>query len=150
MFIAIARFFDRLEDRVRAKLSHRSVVYAFIGGAVHVVFWRGIWHTSDMIMHGVPWLHDYDGNPVSGFFGVLFYEPITIIWSSAILLMTGLFVSSFIGERVIISGLKREKKVTDRTEEEVQKEEDKITNLNSKLNLLIKDLAEIKDELAKK
>jgi septal ring factor EnvC (AmiA/AmiB activator) len=64
--------------------------------------------------------------------------------------MTGLFVSSFIGERIVISGLKKEKKVTDKTEEEVKKEDDKIANLNAKINALTRDVATIKDELAEK
>lgn len=138
MFKPIVNFFDRLEDRVRARLSHRSIVYAFIGGVCHVIFWRGVWHTSDIIQS---W---------GGFWGWLFYEPVTIVWASLTLLMTGLFVASFIGERVIISGLKKEKKVTDRTEEEIKKEENKISALDGKLDLLIKELAEIKNELVKK
>lgn len=150
MFNPIVNFFDKLEDKVRIKLSHRSFVYAFIGGVAHVIFWRGVWHTSDMVMHGIPWLHDYDGNPVSGFWGYVFYEPLTIIWASIILLITGLFVSTFVGERIIISGLKSEKKVTDRTEDEVKKEEDRIGILNVKLNKVIRELDGIKDDVAKK
>lgn len=138
MFISIERFFDRLEDKVRARLSHRSIIYAFIGGFAHVIFWRGIWHTSDMMMHK------------GGFWGWFFYEPVTIIWSSLILLMSGLFVATFIGERVIISGLKNEKKITERTAEELQKEDNKIEVLNSKIDLLMKEIVDIKNELAKK
>ncbi len=145
MFKAITRFFDKLEDKVRVSLSHRSVVYAFIGGVAHVIFWRGVWHTSDFIMSG-----DWHLEEARGFWGWLFYEPITLIWTSAILLLTGLFVATFIGERVIMSGLKHEKKVTDRTEEEIKKEEEKMNDLNVKLNTVINDLAEIKDALSKK
>jgi hypothetical protein len=150
MFNPIVKFFDRLEDRVRVRLSHRSIIYAFIGGVAHVIFWRGVWHTSDLIMHGHGWLIDLDGNPVNTFWGYVFYEPFTIVWSAIILLMTGLFVATFIGERVILSGLKKEKKVTDKTEEEVRKEETKILSLNSKINSIAKDVADLKDELAKK
>jgi len=145
MFKAITRFFDKLEDKVRVSLSHRSVIYAFIGGTAHVIFWRGIWHTSDFIMSG-----DWHLEVARGFWGWLFYEPITLIWTSAILLLTGLFVATFIGERVIMSGLKREKKVTDRTEDEIRKEEDRINTLNGKINTVLTDLAEIKDALSKK
>lgn len=145
MFTSVVNFFDRLEDRVRARLSHRSIIYAFIGGAMVVLFWRGIWHTADILMNGDVWMQG-----VYGFWGVVFYEPITLIWTSVVLLMTGLFVSSFIGERIVISGLKKEKKVTDRTEEEVQKEDNKIASLNTKIDLLIKEVAEIKNELANK
>lgn len=149
MFNPIARFFDRLEDKVRARLSHRSILYAFIGGATHVIFWRGIWITSDII-RDYGWGGIWTSSNVSGFWGWVFYEPVALIWSTAILLLTGLFVAGFIGERIIISGLKKEKKVTDRTEEEVQKEDNKITLLDSKVDFLIKEIRELKDELANK
>jgi hypothetical protein len=145
MFIAIARFFDRLEDKVRSRLSHRSIFYAFLGGICTVIFWRGVWHTSDIIMNGDAWMAG-----IHGFWGVVFYEPITVVWTSCILLLTGLFVSNFIGERIIISGLKKTKKVTDKTEEEVQDEEVEIRHLEDKVDLLTKEITNLKDELAKK
>ena len=138
MFISIVKFFDRLEDRVRARLSHRSIIYALIGGASTVLFWRGIWHTGDILMEK------------GGFWGWFLYEPITIIWTSIILLMTGLFVSNFIGERIVISGLKKEKKVTDKTEGEIQEEEDKIKTLEKKLDKIVKDVEDIKNAVSKK
>lgn len=145
MFISIVRFFDRLEDRVRARLSHRSIVYAFVGGTCTIIYWRAVWHTADILMEGIPWL---DG--IKGFWGYVFYEPISLVWTAIVLLMTGLFVSNFIGERIVISGLKKEKKVTDRTEEEVAGEEKDIQKLSAKMDLLIEEITNIKDELAKK
>jgi hypothetical protein len=145
MFISIVRFFDKLEDKVRVKLSHRSIVYAFIGGATHVLFWRGIWHTSDFIMTG-----DWHLSQVRSFWGWLFYEPVSLVWSTIILLLTGLFVAGFIGERIIISGLKKEKKVTDKTEDEVREEETQIHILENKMDLIMKEITALKDELAKK
>jgi len=133
---AIVRYFDRLEDRVRARLSHRSILYAVIGGTGTVIFWRGIWHTSDILM------------AKGGFWGWFFYEPITLIWSSILLLATGLFVSNFIGERIIISGLKQEKKESDKTEDEVSKEEDEIKNVRTKINQISKDIEEIKNVIS--
>lgn len=135
---SILRFFDKLEDKVRARLSHRSILYALVGGMGTVLFWRGVWHSGDILMEK------------GGFLGWLFYEPITIVWSSIVLLMTGLFVSNFIGERIVISGLKREKKVTDKTEEEVAEEEAKIERLDRKVDALMKEIINLKDELAKK
>ena len=137
-FNSIVRYFDQLEDKFRARLSHRSIIYALVGGICTVLFWRGIWHTGDILMNK------------GGFLGWLFYEPITILWTSIVLLMTGLFVSNFIGERIVISGLKKEKKITDKTEEEVQQEENEIARLEKKLDLIVKDIASIKDELAKR
>jgi hypothetical protein len=138
MFTPVIRFFDRLEDKVRSRLSHRSIIYALIGGAATVLFWRGVWHSGDILMEK------------GGFWGWFMYEPISIIWTSAILLMTGLFVSNFIGERIVISGLKKEKKVTDKTEEEVEAEDIKIQKLENKMDFLIREVAELKNELAKK
>jgi len=132
MFKAIVNYFDKLEDKVRTRLSHRSIVYAFIGGMGTILLWRGIWHTADILM--------FKG----GFWGWFFYEPITLIWASILLLMTGLFVSNLIGERVIISGLKKEKKVTDRTEAEIGKEEDEIRGMKEKILEISKNISEIK------
>lgn len=138
MFKGVVNYFDRLEDRVRMRLSHRSIVYAFIGGMGTILLWRGIWHSADILMEK------------GGFLGWFFYEPITIVWSAIILLMTGLLVSNLIGERVIISGLKKEKKVTDKTESEVDKEEDEIKNVRMKISQISKDLEEIKSYVSKK
>jgi uncharacterized protein YneF (UPF0154 family) len=85
-----------------------------------------------------------------GIWGWFFYEPVTIVWCSIILLLTGLFVSNFIGERIVISGLKKEKKVTDKTEEEVAEEEAQISRLEKKVDLMMKEIIDLKDELAKK
>jgi len=134
----ITRFFDRLEDRVRGRLSHRSVFYAIVGGMATVFFWRGVWHTGDILMRK------------GGILGWLFYEPITVIWCSIILLMTGLFVSNFIGERIIISGLKQEKKTTDKTEDEVKKEDSQLEILSLKIDQISKDLESIKNAISKK
>ena len=133
MIKAIINYFDGLEDKVRIRLSHRSIIYAFIGGMATILFWRGIWHTADILMKR------------GGFIGWFFYEPITIIWTSIILLVTGLFVSIFIGERIIISGIKNEKKATDKTEVEVGKEEEEIINTRMKIDQISRDIQEIKN-----
>lgn len=138
MFKSIDNYFDKLEDKIRIKLSHKSILYAFIGGTGTILLWRGIWHTGDMLMQK------------GGFWGWFFYEPITIVWASIILLITGLYVSNLIGERVIISGLKSEKKITDKTQEEVDKEEDEIRMMRIKINQISKDIEEIKKNLCPK
>ena len=85
----IVKFFDKLEDRVRGKLSHYPILYAFVGGVGLILFWRGVWHLADTAnMSAI----------------------ISTILGLIILLMTGVFVSSFIGSRLIISGLIGEKK----------------------------------------
>lgn len=138
MINKVINYFDKLEDKVRAKLSHTSIFYAMIGGACTVIFWRGVWHTADLL------------KSYGGIWGIIFNDQVTIVWAATVLLMTGLFVSNFIGERIIISGLKNEKKVTDKTEVEIDKEEDQIRSIRSKINQMSADIEEIKNIISKK
>lgn len=121
VFKRVDHFFDKLEDRVRAKLSRRPILYSLIAGIAIVLFWRGIWHTADLIeMQG-------------GLWSVAFSGPGSILISVAILLITGLFVSFFVGDVIIMSGLKKEKKFTEKTQEEIQKESQDIAHMELSL-----------------
>lgn len=114
----IARFFDRLEDRIRSFLSHIPILYAFIGGVGIVLFWRGVWHTADyLLVQSGPW---WDG-------------PLSLFISIIILLMVGLFVSAFIGDSLILSGLKKDKKLVEKTEMEVETEEDVLRSIQDQV-----------------
>ncbi len=134
----ITRYFDKLEDKVRMRLSHRSIIYAIIGGTGTILLWRGVWHTADFLA------------AQGGIWAAIFYEPVTIIWCSILLLLTGLFVSQFIGERIILSGIKNEKKSTDKTEGEVKQEEIEIRDVMAKLDRLSAEISEIKNVLSHK
>lgn len=121
---------DKLEDNIRALLSRHVVLYALIGGVAIVLFWRGVWYTADMF----PFLTG----------------PISIIISTAILLVSGLFVSFFIGDRIILSGIKREKKLAEKTEEEIKAEVEVSATVLRKLEKIEKDLGEIKSSIKAK
>jgi hypothetical protein len=125
-------FFDKLEDRVRGHLSHYPVVYTIIGGVAIVLFWRGVWHTADVLQ------------AQGGVIGFLFSPFVNTILVVVILLMTGLFVSYFIGDTILMSGIKGEKKVTDRTQKEVKDEEEKIGELRTTIKEMKKEIDEIK------
>lgn len=101
IFKKLYKFFDKLEDKIRIKLTHSPIIYAFIGSVGIVSIWRGIWHISDS------W-------GISGWGSLLLGVLITML--------TGLFVSFFIGENIVISGLKKEKRIDEKTEEELGKE----------------------------
>src|SRR3989338_7461194 len=110
----ILSFFDKLEDNVRAAFSGLPIIYAFVGGAAIVLFWRGVWMVADTI----PFLTG----------------PISILISVVILLATGLFVSFFIGDQIILSGIAKEKKITEKTEEEVKEEAHILTEIHKELH----------------
>ncbi len=122
----IISFFDKLEDKTRAKLSRIPFLYALLGGVGVVLFWRGVWHIADDVS-----LNSF----------------ISLIAGSGILLITGVFVSSFVGNRLIISGLSGEKKLTEKTREEIETEEDKIEKLQKTLNRIEQKVVEVESEM---
>ena len=142
-------FFDKLEDKVRGKLSHLPIVYAFWGGVGIVIFWRGIWHTADFIME---FLFSYQLQDNTINLGDLPWwdGPLSILIGSTLLLMTGLFVSNFIGNEIIISGLRGEKKIAEKTEAEVKTETGTIGEIKREVLDISRRLAELEKTLQKK
>lgn len=123
---SIIRFFDKLEDKIRGKLSQYPILYAFIGGVGIVLFWRGVWHTAD------------DINLSSGF---------SLILGGFILLMTGMFVYEFIGSRIVISGMAGEKKLEEKQENQLETEESQIKNLQATIRKLEEKIDHIDKEM---
>ncbi len=107
---SIYYLFDKMEDHIRARLARHPFVYTFIGGAGVVLFWRGIWHIADVL----------EKSSVLG--GYLFSPLGSVIVSVIVLLSTGLFVSVFIGDSIIMSGIKHDKKIIEKTIEDVDSE----------------------------
>ena len=118
-FKRIYKFLDKVEDKIRIKLSHHPLLYAFIGSVGVVLIWRGVWHIADNLnMPG--WM--------------------SLILGVLISVFSGLFVSFFVGDKIIISGIKEEKRVDEKTEEEKKKEEITLSEIK-------KDLEKIEDEI---
>ena len=130
MLKKIIHIFDRLEDVVRGHLSQFPLVYALIGGVGVVLFWRGVWHTADEI----PVLHN---------------SWVSLAVGTAILLITGIFVSAFVGSRLIMTGLRGEKKMSEKTREEIEAEESEIHQLEKTMHKVEDELSEIKKEIEK-
>ncbi len=115
----INRFFDKLEDYIRNFLSLRPILYGIVGGVAIIIFWRGIWETADRIHL----------DPV-----------ISTLVSGLVLLGSGLFVSFFVGDTILISGLRQEKKITERAESEIKHELDYLREIKE-------DIEEIKKKI---
>ncbi len=115
------KIFDKLEDKVRANLSRRPRTYALIGSIGIVLLWRGVWMIAD----------DFG---LSGLASALL--------GIAVLLSIGLFVSFFVGSEIIISGIRAEKRIDEKTEEEIKKESVSLKYIKS-------DLEEIKNKIDK-
>ena len=116
------RYIFHIKTFIRHKLSHWPVLYAFIGSIGVVLIWRGVWMIADdMNMSGF----------VSMALGVL------------ISMSAGLFVSFFVGDSIIISGIKREKRIDEKTESEIKKEEVSLREIKKDLKLIKEEIEEI-------
>ena len=127
----IFRFFDRLEDRVRGVLSHHPIPYSIIGAVAIVVFWDGVSRVTGSIAF------------LQGFWGGV----VLIVASVAVLLVTGIFVSFFIGDTIIISGIRGEKKMIDKTEDELHAELDAMDTIEEKLDRIEEKVEHLEKEL---
>ena len=122
----ILHFFDKLEDKTRARLSRAPLLYALLGSVGIILFWRGVWHLAD---------------------DVNLSSSISTIIGAVILLITGVFVSTFIGNRLIISGLSGEKKLAEKTEGEIETEEAQLRKLQNTLNKVEEQVTKIESEI---
>ena len=126
----IFHFFDKLVDEIRHGLSKHPIVYAFIGGFATVLFWRGVWEFADYFPFLTPGM--------------------SIIISAVILIATGTFVSFFVGETIIESGLREDKRIDQKTEEEVIKEEERVNDVYRFIAEIRHDVIEIRKKLDEK
>ncbi len=129
MLKKLINFFDKLEDKVRIRLSHYPILYALVGAVGIVLVWKGVWESAEH-------------------FPIL-YGPASILLGTAILLVTGLMVSFFIGDTIIISGFKKEKKLVEKTEKEMLDATKNQTEiLTAEIQHIHRDLEEIKKDMA--
>lgn len=122
----IVEFFDRLEDKIRIRLSHWPILYALIGAIGIVLVWKGVWETAELF----PFL----------------YGPPSVLLGIGVLLLSGLLVSFFIGESIIISGFKKEKKLVEKTESEIADEQGEMREVAAKLAHIEQELDELKKD----
>ena len=139
MFKFIYRFFDKLEDRIRGSLSHYPIIYAFIGGVGIVLFWRGVWHTADYFMM-LSNSANYDQSSINLSDAIWWDGPVSFLIGTGLLLLTGLFVSDFIGNEIIITGLGGEKKLSEKTEKEVKNEARAIVDIKNEVQEIYRKL----------
>jgi hypothetical protein len=114
MWNRIERYFDKLEDRIRFRLSRYPILYALVGAIGIVLVWKGVWEMAASF------------SPLDG--------AMSFFLGTGILLLSGLLVSFFIGDSILISGFKKEKKLMEKAETEVRSEKDMLDDIVRRLD----------------
>lgn len=121
-------------------LSHHSFLYALIVGIGIVLFWRGVWHSVDLF-------HIYLNNSLDLAAHPWWDGPLSFIVGCLILYVCRAFVSSFIGNELILSGLRTEERMTKKTEDEVKTEMSSISDIKNEINIITKKLDELESQV---
>lgn len=137
ILVAMSTAIKKLERKVTTILSHYPRAYALLVGIGIVLFWRGVWHTAD-------YLHTYvgyfSGSSIDLSSSPWWDGPLSFFVGAAVLYITGAFTSSFIGNELILSGLRGEKKLSERTEEDLKNEVTAISDIKDELGIITKKL----------
>jgi hypothetical protein len=145
MIEKIISFLDKLEDKIRHRLSRKPILYAFIGGIGVVLFWRGVWHFADYLMSNLS--SGYISGQSTDTVLVWWDGPLSLTIGILLLLSTGVLVSSFIGNELIISGLKGEKKTVEKTESELKTEAQIIKEMDQRVQTITDRLEKIEKKI---
>ncbi|KKT11980.1 MAG: hypothetical protein UV93_C0011G0006 [Candidatus Azambacteria bacterium GW2011_GWC2_43_27] len=121
------KFFDVLEDKIRFSLSKRPILYGLVSGVGIVLFFRGVWLLADefSFMTGL----------------------VTLITSIIILLLSGAFVEHFISDKIITSGIKKEKKLVEKEAAEIYAETSVLREVQKDVQKLDKKISALNDTL---
>jgi hypothetical protein len=134
-FDSIVYIFDKMEDHIRARLARHPFIYAFIGGAGVVLFWRGVWHIADVFEK-------------TSQIGAHIFSPLgSLVLGIVVLLSVGLFVSAFIGDSIIMSGIRHDKKIIEKTIEDVEAEKSDLDKMLIAVNSMQQELAHLEGKL---
>jgi len=126
--------FRKMELKVRSLLSHYPKAYALIVGIGIVLFWRGVWHSADNIHTVINYFSSSSSTTLM--FSPWWDGPLSFIVGASILYITGAFTSSFIGNELILSGLRGEKRLSERTESDLKDEVAAISDIKDELMLI--------------
>jgi hypothetical protein len=131
----------KMEKKIMSRLSRRPKLYALIVGVGIVLFWRGVWHSADHLYSYYSLGPSALGPAASSWWD----GPLSFLLGIVVLYFTGAFTSSFIGNELILSGLRGERRLTEKTESEVETEiravfdiKDALRGIEEKITLLEK------------
>jgi len=138
----------KVEGKIRIYLSHHPGLYALIVGIGIVLFWRGVWHSADIIYK---YANFFQNNlTISSVSSPWWDGPLSFLVGYIILFFTGAFTPSFIGNELILSGLRGEKKLHQKTESEVKSEIQSISAIKDGIQNLAGQIEELEKNIRDK
>ena len=127
MLRKVLHFFRRGDDHVRSWLGRRPVLYALVGGVGVVLFWKGVWETAGLTP--------------------LLFGPGSIFAGAAMLMATGLLISVFLGDRMILTDVVGEEKLVKQEERLVEKTEREVHSEKATTDYILHKIDKIDAEL---
>ena len=97
----LTNIFLNLEEKARTRFEKFPFFHAFLAGVGVVLFWRGVWETSDHLGISSVW---------------------SIILGTLLLIILGLFLQTLVGNTIIIKKVENEKKTEQKDIAKVEKE----------------------------
>ena len=135
----------KLLARIHIFLSHHVYLYALITGVGIVLFWRGVWHSVD-VFHVL--LNQYHMSGSLDLGGQLWWDgPLSFVVGCILLYFARAFVSSFIGNELILSGLRTEKKLTQEADSERKTEMTTVSAIKEELSTITEALEDLEIEI---
>lgn len=128
----------KIELKTQNYLSHYPRFYALVVGIGIVLFWRGVWHSADNIHTAISYFTANSSTTL--LFAPWWDGPLSFFVGGTILYMTGAFTSSFIGNELILSGLRGEKRLNERTEADLKEEVVAISDIKNELVIISRKL----------
>lgn len=140
----------RVEHRLQGFLSHYPVLYAIIAGTGIILFWRGIWHSVDFFHLYISQVTNNAQSSIDWTITPWWDGPVSMIVGFVILLLSGSFVSSFIGNEIILAGLRGEKQLSKKIEGENRTEAGAIGEIRQELVDVAHKIEELELQLSRK
>jgi hypothetical protein len=135
----------KIRTKIHIFLSHHAYLYAIIVGVGVVLFWRGVWHSVDLI-HFLISRYELSGN-LSLIDQSWWDGPLSFIVGCIVLYLSRAFVSSFIGNELILSGLRTEKKLNQAKDTELITEVAAITDIKDELSAISRRLGDLEVQI---
>ena len=131
--------------RFHIYLSHHSYLYALIVGIGIVLFWRGVWHTVDLFHVYINARHTYSMIDLA--VHPWWDGPLSLFVGCFVLYCTKAFISSFIGNELILSGLRSEERLTKKAEHEIKTEEATIVEIKDEITMIAQKLSDLETQV---